>query len=345
MLRIDWRNFLFLKLVLAMNNGIYSTVTNYDGFIVRRDAVVFIAKPDVLEHDDYRRSTLYTCANGDWGHQAIPFMVQSSLVVAYDDSKTPFKIFSIGEMSGIMEIYWPMGLKIEREYLPGATSERGLLHLKQIREVDGKILVVGISSQIFMRDDSGWHVFNQGIEPPQLKVEDSKKGLTTQELGDWEGHLLDLHSIDGCSIGSLYAVGSKGTIIYRGDGTWRRLPKLTNAYLRRVRVISPDVVFIVGDEGVLLKGNSESGFSFVDTGIKDDILGVEWFNGKLYLGAGTTGVYVYDGTSVSKVPGLALSECHTLHSGSGQLLAVGNKDSYLTDDAIQWKLLRNPNNE
>lgn len=81
------------------------------------------------------------------------------------------------------------------------------------------------------------------------------------------------------------------------------------------------------------------------TGVNDDFWGVEWFNGKLYLGGANTGVYVYDGKSVNKLSGLTLPECHTLHSRDGQLLAVGHKDAYLTDDTVKWTLLNNPNNK
>lgn len=328
-----------------MTNSKYSTITNYDGFIVKRDAVAFIAKSDSLEYNDYSRSIMYTCANGRWGHSPIPFMVNSSISVNFAVGDVPFKIFSLGEMSGSIEIYWPMGRKIEYEYLPGATLERGLLHLQQIREISGKILVVGITSQIFMRDDSGWHIFNQGIEPPELKAADSKNGLTYQELRNWQKEVIALNSVDGVSIDNAYAAGDDGNIIYRSNGVWKKLPKITNANLRRIRAVDSNNVYIVGDNGVLLQGNVNDGFSLVHTGVNDNFWGVEWFNGKLYIGGANTGVYVYNGNSVNRVSGLNLTECHTLHSRDGQLLVVGNKDAYLTEDGIRWRLLRNPNNE
>lgn len=117
-----------------------------------------------------------------------------------------------------------------------------------------------------MRDDSGWHIFNQGVEPPMLKIKDVQGGVTNQELNDWENDLIDLNAIDGSSIADIYAVGKNGIVIHRTSDLWRKLPKITNVNLRRIRVVDEDVVFIVGDSGVLLKGNAKKGFSAVYRG-------------------------------------------------------------------------------
>ena len=153
-----------------------------------------------------------------------------------------------------------------------------------------------------------------------------------------------LHSIDGCSSEDLYAVGDDGVILHRGKGQWKFLPKVTNSELRRVKQVDSKTVYAVGDKGILLRGNAVDGFQQIPTNSSDNLWGLEVFNGKIYIGGSSRGVLVYDGKAVNRVPGLPDFDCHTLHAKDGQLLAVGSKHAYLTDDAKTWKFLQNPDN-
>ena len=316
-------------------------VSYYDAFILMKNGVVFFSKLDALEHDDYSHSRVFDWHNGRWGHRDIPFMVNSGIAVIPASKNPPYLVFSLGLMSGAVEVYWPKGAKIEYEFLPGASKERGLLHLQQIREIGDSLYVVGPDNQIFRRLNGKWEVYNQGVETPSLDE------FRVRNPDDAMGAFLrycSLNSIDGSGGQDLYAVGDDGVIVHRGTGAWTFLPKATNAELRRVRQIDAKTVYAVGQRGTLLKGNAADGFQVIPTNISDDFWGLEWFNGKLYIGGATRGVFVYDGQSVNPAPGLPAFDCHTLHAKDGQLLAVGAKAVYLTDDAKTWTFLQNPDN-
>lgn len=315
----------------------------YDGFIVVKNGITVCAKPDALDYDDYSGGRIYSHAGVDWGHHDIPFLA-NSICASYPKSKNPaYIIYALGQMSGQVESYWAKGAKTTYEPLPGAKEKGGLLHLKQIRAIGEELYVVGIQSQIFCRRNDKWEVFNQGLPQP-LSTQQAKGMSTDAIIASMMSQAADLESIDGIAGRELYAVGAAGAIFHRNGPVWTKLPPVTNVVLHRVRQVDAETVYAVGNRGVLLKGNAQRGFSAIPTHLEDDLWGLEWFEGKLYLGGTKTGVHVYDGKNVTRVKGLPEFECHTLHANAGQLLAVGSKHVYLTDDAKTWTFLQNPDN-
>lgn len=318
-------------------------VTYYDGYISASNDIGLCSKPDALDYDDYSIGRWYTCTNGAWGHLDFPFSPSSLCEVHPKSGQPAYIIYALGQMSGQVMSYWPRGSNTTYEFLPGAKEQGGLLHLKQIRAIGEDLYVVGIQSQVFRRRNDRWEVFSQGL--PQPLSAQQARGLSIEQIA---AHVMaqaaDLQSIDGMAGRELYAVGSAGAMFHRSGGAWQELPRITNAALHRVRQIDADTVYVVGDRGILLKGNARQGFEVVTTHLDDNLWGLEWFNGQLYLGGTKTGVHVYDGKSVVRAPGLPEFECHTLHANAGQLLALGSKHVYLTDDATAWNFLQNPDN-
>lgn len=340
-------------------------VSYHAAYISERDVVILFSKLDALPHDNYSHSRWYSWDKGVWGHRNLPFMVKSAAEVYPKSKNPPYIIFSLGLISGAVEVYFPRGSRIEYEFLPGASLERGLLHLQQIKEIDGRLYVVGPDGQIFRRklNESGhlvsfkgaqgqtfqgkmdqWEIFNQGAEAVPLSHFEAQGMNRTDAMSAFVRHC-SFNSIDGYGNEHLYAVGADGAIIYRRTDKWEFLPKVTNSELRRVKQVDADTVFLAGDKGTLLRGNAKSGFSAIPTDMSEQLRALEFFNGKLYIGSIGRGVFAYDGKSISRVVNLPEFECHTLHSKDGQLLAVGEKEVYLTDDAIHWRALKNPDNE
>lgn len=87
-----------------MASHLSRAVTNWDGIVLRKDAVFFIAKLDHLNYDDYRHSRLYGCVNGDWGHRDIDFQASSLMAIHYINMQPPYKIFSLGLISRAVDI-------------------------------------------------------------------------------------------------------------------------------------------------------------------------------------------------------------------------------------------------
>lgn len=319
-------------------------LTYYDGAFLEADLIAFATKLDALDYDDYSHSRPTSYSSGRWGARDLPFSASSVCAYRTDRGPASRATCTLGSMSGCVELYWKGGVHSVTEFLPGAKEMGGLLHLKQIRQIGDDLYVVGSQGQVYRRHQNSWAVFNQGLEVPDLN-DLLAQGVSMSEALDKTMGVLDLESIDGTSPSDIYAVGSRGGVYFRGGERWIQINKVTNVNLHRVRVLDSDTVYAVGDRGVVLKGNARQGFSIIETNIGDDIWGLEWFDKHLYVGGKRKGLFRLDDQTSQKVAALPDFECHTLHAYAGQLLALGFKHVYLTDDAKTWKFLQNPDNE
>jgi len=322
-------------------------VSFYDGCIIDKDIISMCGKLDFLDYDDYSHSRNYSFAHGTWGGEDLPFMTTS--ICAYrpkDPTPAARAMFTLAEMAGCVNYYWAKGVKRGIEMLPGAEKNGGLLHLMQIIQIGDDLFVVGIDSQVYRRHNGKWEVFSQGLEglPTAHFV---KQGHSLSDaVGMSSASTVDLFSIDGSNFDNLYAVGRGGVVCHKSDGDWRKLEQVTNVKLHRVKYVDEKTVFVAGDKGILLKGNAK-GFHAIQTGINDDFFGLEWFNGKLYIGTKESGIFEFDGKVCHKVtttPKIHF-ECHTLNAFGGQMLALGSKDIFLTDDCVTWRVIEHPDNQ
>jgi hypothetical protein len=321
-------------------------ISYYDGCVVESNFIALLGKLDVVAHDNYSHSRRFSylgkSSPASWGAKDMPWMANSICQYRPVVGKSSRATCTLGLMSGIVELGWKDAGN-ETEFLPGAKELGGLLHLKQIRQVGEDLYVVGSRGQVYRRHQNSWIVFNQGLEVPDLNNL-LNQGINMSDALDQTMGVLDLESIDGISPMDIYAVGSRGGVYFRGGDRWIQLKKVTNVNLHRVRVLDSNTIYAVGDRGVVLKGNAQQGFSVIETNIGDDLWGLEWFGNYLYVGGKLKGLFRLDDQSLQKVASLPDFECHTLHSYANQLLALGSKHVYLTDDAKSWKFLQNPDN-
>ncbi|MFZ6675227.1 hypothetical protein [Undibacterium sp. Xuan67W] len=322
-------------------------VSFYDGCVIARDRIWLCGKLDFLEYDDYSHSRSYSFGNNTWGGEDLPYMTTSVCVYRPKDPIPAERAMcTLAEMAGCVHFYWAKGVKRGIEMLPGAEEDGGLLHLQQIIQIGDDLYVVGSSSQVYRRHQNVWQIFNQGLEetPTEVFVKQGKSLSEAVSLSQKTSSML--HSIDGSDFNNLFAVGFGGIICHRGDGSWKQLEQVTNANLHRVKYVDENTVYAVGDKGILLKGNAK-GFHAIKTGINDDLWGLEWFNNKLYIGTKQKGLYEFDGKNCHKVMSTPKKdfECHTLNAYDGQLLALGSKDIFLTDDCVKWRVFDHPDNQ
>jgi len=99
-----------------------------------------------------------------------------------------------------------------------------------------------------------------------------------------------LEDISGIGENDIYTCGSNG-VVWHWDGfEWRNIKSGTRQHLHGIHCASEDVVFIVGHNGTLLKGNKKTGFHRMHTGkMKMNFWSVREFNGILYIGT-TNGI-------------------------------------------------------
>jgi len=316
----------------------FSTVSFYDGCLIDTDTVWFCAKPDKLPHDNYSHSVIYGFGNDTWGHYTLPFMTISVCVYR---PVTPIPahraMCALADVHGKVDFYWAKGVVKEIEKLPGLKEDGRWLHLTQIAQIGDDLYVSGNADVVYRRSaKDGWTSFSDGLEPPPLENFKVPGGSLSQAIDLRLQQSATLESIDGTTFDNLYAASRSGAIYYKDDGPWRRLEQVTNAVLHRIKVVDENTVYAVGNNGILLKGNAK-GFQVIQTGIGDNLWSLEWYKGKLYIGAEEKGLFVYDGKNISHVATPKQSfDCHTLNAYAGQLLALGSKDVFLTSDGAHW---------
>ncbi len=120
--------------------------------------------------------------------------------------------------------------------------------------------------------------------------------------------------------------------------SWRQLDSPTNVVLTRVRVVKPDLIYAVGQQGVLLQSNGET-WKVIDHHVTDDdFWGLEWFKDRLYI-ASEPCLYRLKSTGTLEAVDTGDSEddqtYYDLHANDGVLWSVGPK-TLLWTDGKKW---------
>ncbi|KAB8198840.1 hypothetical protein FKV24_000050 [Lysobacter maris] len=144
-------------------------------------------------------------------------------------------------------------------------------------------------------------------------------------------------SVDGYSSREIYTVGWEGEI-WRFDGSqWQPARSLTDLALHKV-VCAPDgTVYAAGSEGVVIAGRGNQ-WRLVEHGVtEEDIWGLAWFGGALYLSTMQM-LYRLDRERLVAVdfgdcdmP----STCHHLSAADGVLWSIGAQD-VMQFDGSEW---------
>jgi hypothetical protein len=178
--------------------------------------------------------------------------------------------------------------------------------LLRIRAIGKSLVACGMTGQLLARQRGTWNRIDAGL-------------LGTAEL--------DFEDIDGSSLTDLYAVGIHG-VIYHFDGKrWHDLQSPTNQSLSNVRCVSKDEVYICGNSGTLLRGNSRRGWRVLADGeIDDHLWGMAVFKGEIYV-ASTGGIHAFDGSDLRAVDfgELDLTSFNRLDASSTSLWSFGTQ--------------------
>jgi hypothetical protein len=200
-------------------------------------------------------------------------------------------------------------------------SDEGPLYrgnLTDLRRIGRHFYTVGMSRQVYRREDSGWRHVDAG---------------TVQPLGDLT--IAGFCTIDGLNEDDIYAAGYNGEIWHFSKSKWQAIESPTNLVLTQLRVITPELAFACGQEGVLLQGSRDQ-WNFIDHGqTLGTFWGLEWFNDVLYL-AGDDGLYCFEDDHLDPVD-TGLPDPWTyrfLHAQNGALWAFGPRNVGWTDGKL-----------
>ena len=230
----------------------------------------------------------------------------------------------------------------------------GLGYVNRIRPVGAGLYVCGQSRQVYRFDWDGgdlatgrWVDFAGPMRqaPMSEPPEDSNDDEAFDRWLD-ENDAIDFVDIAGPSEDDIYAVGDEA---WHWDGArWTQLAMPTDEALAAIKVVSPELIWIVGHNGTLLAGNARDGFR--DQSTVDDnqnFTGVEWFGDRLFL-ASNFGMFTFD-PATRKIERYAtdlkpdLKDTHMLEAKDGILWSFGFKDLAWFDGS-RWTRVDHPDN-
>lgn len=147
---------------------------------------------------------------------------------------------------------------------PALSSIPRHIGMTGLATIDGAVYAYGLGRDVLRREaDGSW----TDLSAPQPGPEDDVVHFT---------------GLAGHSASELYAVGWRGEIWVRTAEGWSREQSPTRAYLGALTVTREGLVYIVGEEGTLLRGR-HGAWEALDTGLREDLRDVCEHQGNIFV--------------------------------------------------------------
>jgi len=135
--------------------------------------------------------------------------------------------------------------------------------IRGVRAIDDSLYLVGMGRLVMERVNVGqW----RDMSPKGDQV---------------KGQVVGFEDIGGFSSEEVYAVGWQGEIWWRDKMKWRQVDSPVSANLNSIACGAEGVVYIVGDDGVMLEGRRET-WKVIDTGKSENLLDVAVFKQQIF---------------------------------------------------------------
>jgi hypothetical protein len=302
-----------------MNNSLGFT----HGFVHRNNLIYVVGVLDDLDEQDVYHAIMLRWQDGKWDHWPIRNRIVS--ISAYDSPVGP-TVMALG-IDGKIHVSDNSGQHWETV----DTSKEGpsrLRHLSSMRIIGNYVYVAGMQRQVYRRQKpSGtWRRFDEGVLVPRKSLE-----------------IEGFNSIDGLREDDIYAVGLHGQIWHYDGARWTEEESPTNVKLECVRCVSPDLVFVCGGNGIVIKGRTNRWETVNHEITKETFWGAAYLGDTLYLSTSQGTLFQLRENEMAPVDMKLGKDVSTfsLHGNDGIVLSIGNHDLCLFDGA-QWKQLGYP---
>ena len=272
------------------------------------DLVYILTKSKALQEQDVSHTSAIGIYKGNWVDGANTDWDSTAIAHA----KLPsVRLVFIGEDGDVCTY---VGGKSTTEIIDPAP-----IIIRNAKTVDGYVFACGMRRQVYKRVDEGkWVDISASFSNP----------------GDKAG----FEAIDGYSGNELYAVGWSGEIWQYDGSKWADRASPTNVILSSVCCAPNGVVYVAGQNGILIKGRHDS-WEIVewDDDADVDIWDLCWFNDNLYV-ASINYLFTLQGNELVDVDfgEVELSSCYSLTEAEGVMWSIGNED-VLSFDGTTWQ--------
>lgn len=272
------------------------------------DLVYILSKGKALLERDVNHTSAICVDQGNWANASDTEWNSTAIAVA---KKPAEKLVFIGEDGDVCT------------YVGGQSTREKIVPtprmIRNAKTIEGYVYACGMLRQVFRRtNEYQW----KNISAP-LPGSDEKVGF---------------EALDGYSGNEIYAVGWSGEIWEFDGADWHNRSSPTNLILTSVCCAGDNVVYIGGQQGVLIKGrNSVWEIVQWEEPVDADLWDLCWFQDKLYV-ATIASLYVLTENKLVEVDfgEIAVSSCYSLTQAEGILWSVGSYD-VVSFDGTTWQ--------
>lgn len=272
------------------------------------DLVYILSKGKSLLEQDIAHASVICVDQGGWADAINTEWDTTAIAVAQSPSE---KAVVVGEDGDVVTY---VGGKSDREKI---TPDPVMI--RNARCIGGHVFACGMKRQVYKRVDEGKWVDHSAPFPG---------GNVTAGF----------EAIDGYSDSEIYAVGWSGEIWEYDGSNWVDRGSPANLILSSVCCASNNVVYICGQQGVLIKGR-RSAWEIVqwEDDVSVDLWDLCWFQDKLYV-ATMSNLYTLDGNNLVEVDfgEIETPTCYNLTSAEGVLWSIG-RDDVASFDGKKWQ--------
>jgi hypothetical protein len=266
--------------------------------------------------EGYIDSILITLDCGAWGAATVPWLACSATVC-----HVPIERYLMLGTDGSVEVSGG-GTVSEETIASGAVDPRKRGPLREVRGIaKGRAYAVGVCRQAYVREDEGqWRCIDQSAQVGDTPITDTS-----------------FESIDGFSEQEIYAVGWEGEIWKYDGSVFAQQNSPTNLALYKVRCAPDGFAYACGQLGTLLRGRDDQWEVIEHESTREDLWGMEYFDGRLYVSS-THIVYVLEDGKLKPVDfgDDAPRTCYHLSAADGIMWSIGPKD-VMEFNGSTWK--------
>lgn len=290
--------------------------------ICQRDLIYVVAVVDELDAVNMRHAVLWKWDSTRWQS----WTVQNRIIAACSVIPSEGHVLFVGN-DGNMVYFDGKAFRQESIRVP-LDGPNALRTLTSARVIGKSIFVVGMQRQVFRRPLQG----GPWIRADQGTLENSKPFKVAGFL-----------SLDGLCENDIYAAGYFGEIWHYDGNRWRSLDSPTNVKITAVCCVTPEVVYLSGEHGLLLRGNKNGWVTLGDGITPQTYWSLEYFGESLYISNNQGQIFQILDDEIVPVDLQLEREVSTfvLTQGDNTLLSIGNQDLLLFDGK-SWSPLTLP---
>lgn len=279
-----------------------------DGAARYHDLVYILSKDKKMLEDDIPHTSVIGVDMGKWVDCVNTNWNSTAIAVAKNPAE---KMVLVGEDGEICT--YVGGVFGDEKKLPKVSM------IRSAKSIDGYVYACGMKRQVHKRTgENQWIDISAPFPGKKEKV--------------------GFESIDGFSEGEVYAVGWNGEIWHYDGSQWLNYDSLTNLILTAVCCASDDMVYIVGQQGVFIRGRYDA-WEVVNLKeeVNIDFLDLCFYKGNLYLSS-ISELYKLEDDQLIEVDlnGIQVSSCYGLTHADGVMWSIGAED-VLSFDGKTWK--------